>query len=278
MRELTALTVKHEVIWREPELSDEGTQIIRRHTDIKIGTQKLTPAQHANEAWKKVNRLLREVGYIGWVDGVDTLAETPEPSSKRECPDCEGRGFLPTTTIECGKCGGDGVDKRFVVTPGSAQQILDGLDATPEEVARVKSIADQLDGKFPKNLIAAGNVEYDLPSNPSLAAAGTTLWQAKLGSALQPREQAEEYLRRFLQDCGWNKNNTTIIVENNAFGKNVHLVSIVALTESYDIKRLNQTKGSFKRGDDPANENCLDCGKHIRDHYDDTRYRCVPGT
>jgi hypothetical protein len=33
---------------------------------------------------------------------------------------------------------------------------------------------------------------------------------------------------------------------------------------------------SFDRGDDPANEICKSCRKHIRNHYGGTEYRCYP--
>lgn len=32
----------------------------------------------------------------------------------------------------------------------------------------------------------------------------------------------------------------------------------------------------FIRGQDPVNETCLGCGKHIRYHYGGTEYRCYP--
>jgi hypothetical protein len=39
-----------------------------------------------------------------------------------------------------------------------------------------------------------------------------------------------------------------------------------------EIKQM----GRFQRGDDPHNELCLFCDKHIRQHFGGTEYRCNP--
>ncbi len=45
-----------------------------------------------------------------------------------------------------------------------------------------------------------------------------------------------------------------------------------------DDLRFYRQKRRFHRGDDITNEVCLNCNKHIRNHYGGTEYRCHPKT
>ena len=63
------------------------------------------------------------------------------------------------------------------------------------------------------------------------------------------------------------------------------LLSDLQQANSYALKILEQDARSntlalqsyrFDRGDDPTNEVCLNCGRHVRNHYGGTEYRCCP--
>lgn len=85
-------------------------------------------------------------------------------------------------------------------------------------------------------------------------------------------------LRRKIDDLG--SENESIRVENGKLRAKLARLSPHALTPPEEmLAQANDVIGKlliFCRGDDPTDETCLRCDKHISRHYGGEEYRCYP--